>query len=400
LNLENAMTKISKLDGITADEIDKLTQHHIVTVEQLWDSVAEQYESNKKQSVALDPLVKKTGITVGLLIALLAANTFKPSRLFNRGVLRRLPFFFLVSLVVLGLCLFSAELRQVLPLSQLGQYPALLSRQNLTKGQFLQATDVFAGSLPSPGYYLSSQDDLSGTVLAKDMASGEPLHYEDVLRLQALAASDLPAGALLTSQVISFTWSTYNPNALTSMDQVVGQKLIKSVLKGDPLLSSSIDTSAPQVMQVAAAPPEGLLALRLIRASDLQMIKSVQQDQAFTSEQEISGGLVLLPVQHGDLLLRKQVLTPEQLKDRILVILASDKTPLSPLLQPGDAVSLIFYPSDKTSGLTTVVIPHTWLVALDPAGKTITVAALQISLQPTLEDSAKYDLQVLPEMLP
>lgn len=428
------MTDISKLAGITADEIRAFREHGIHTVEKLWEAVAAEppppppaeakptqtapgetpppeggYSELLPGGVIIDPpaaaaptqaienLAKKIGISTGRLVALLAADPFNPTPLLDRAALRSYPFLWIALVGVIVLCLAALGLRLLLPQNTFGRYQVLLARQDLSDGQVLNAADFYESSLPVKGEYLDSLSGLEGARLAGDLGRDKPLRYAAVLRPQLQAARDLPAGAVLSGKDLSLAWSAYQPAALTALEAAIGATLKQPVQKDKPLLNTALQTPAAQTGQVAAAPAAGLPALRLLQAADLKLVQAAPQSGTFTTTDELAGGLLLEAVQPGELLRRDQVLTAAQLKNRRLVTLPLGDLPLSPLLKPGDSLSLNFYPLDPDkSKLKPVGLPQVWLAAVAADGKSITVAAPSDAIQTILPNLTGYQVLAVP----
>ncbi len=268
------MADISTLEGINSEEVDKLCRSRIRTVEDflacvepnfndgIW-SVSGQTGIKPDRLVQLVPparvpahLLSDEWI-VGVTKRVLREGTFDPwlkrcrFRLQRsgrglkghwRGWKNNLPIFVLVAgmLLLLALTLRAAGGLRRLP-SPIGLHEyALVTADDLNSeksDRVLKSDDLYPALLPFERDYFRPGDKLDGLILARSVSARTPLRFRDVLRQQAVAAKDIQANATIQNEDVTLAWTTYQPGAACTLEEVLRHKSIYAIRKDAAVLT-------------------------------------------------------------------------------------------------------------------------------------------------------------------
>jgi len=77
---------------------------------------------------------------------------------------------------------------------------------------------------------------VEGMILARRKSAHTPLRFRDVLRPQAVAANDIQVNAIIRKEDVELDWTTYEPGAAQSLEEVSGRIACRAVPKGGVLL--------------------------------------------------------------------------------------------------------------------------------------------------------------------
>lgn len=259
------MTSIAELKLLTNEQIEALTTEGIITVDDLWTRVGGDFTEVTSQDAlwatidntlipGLDEIIAVVpGLTREDLVRVLSAQSVaiaeaKHDAWHKRNWLKLLAWAMVIVIIVLGCRALGGF--QALP-EPLGlQDSVLVASHNLQSGSTLRHGDVHTALLVAEPDYFTYKDRLDGFILSKPIQSERPIRYGDVLRPQLTATKDVPAGALLASDAISVTWSTFQPDALTQPVEAVGHKLRHSLKAGEVVSRHLVEENLAWVSEV------------------------------------------------------------------------------------------------------------------------------------------------------
>jgi Flp pilus assembly protein CpaB len=140
---------------------------------------------------------------------------------------------------------------------QIGSSPThresvVVAARDLESERVLRAGDLSQVQLTKIGdnYVTEDLSKLTGWVLVHDIAPGEPIRFEDILRPQVVATQDLASGMVITPDAVSLAWKPYDPDAVDEVDKVACYKAKYPIQRSKVVLRNSIsDTRAPQDTQ-------------------------------------------------------------------------------------------------------------------------------------------------------
>lgn len=257
------MTDISRLSGITTEEIEGLRNQGIKTLEDLWLWIGKDFDEGS------DRLAKETKIDSQRLIGLLADQSIREAEQeSNSWPSRHLSLVaWLVSLILLGVVV-GCVLQVLLPL--LGpRSSVVVAAHDLEPSQALRPGDLYSAPLLWNVNYFTATHELEGLMLTRSVARGKPIRFQDVLRPQAIAARDIDAGAIVAIDAISVTWSPYQPGAVIRKDQIVGHRVRHAFRKGEVVLSEFVDSKPASVQRLT---PRTIAAISFLTMSPEAML--------------------------------------------------------------------------------------------------------------------------------
>ncbi|HKQ50894.1 MAG TPA: SAF domain-containing protein [Pyrinomonadaceae bacterium] len=272
------MADISTLEGINSDEVNKLCGAQLSTVEEFLACVEPNFEDG------IRAVSGRTGITperliqllplarvpvhllpdewiVGVTKRVLRTEAYDPWRKrckfglqrFGRGLKGHwrgwkdnLPIFVLLAgmLLLLVLTLRAAGGLQWLP-SPVGLHAqALVTADDLDSeksDRVLKPDDLYPALLPPESDYFKPGDKLDGLVLARSVSARTPLRFSHVLRQQVVAARDVQANAVIRRADITLAWTTYQPGAALSLEEVCGRQALQAIRKDGVILSRLVN---------------------------------------------------------------------------------------------------------------------------------------------------------------
>ena len=115
-----------------------------------------------------------------------------------------------------------------------------VAARDLKKGQTLYASQLDFARLPPAEDYFAVADGLEGLKLARDVPRLKPLHREDLLRLQVLAARDIAQGETFTAADLKMEWRPLQPKALLRVSEVENAKARLAVPKDDVITTDHL----------------------------------------------------------------------------------------------------------------------------------------------------------------
>jgi hypothetical protein len=90
----------------------------------------------------------------------------------------------------------------------------------------------------------SKIESVKGTIVLRDIGAGVPLRSDDIQREQVIATQDITEGVVLSTTLVSQTWSVYVEGAATDIASVVQHKTLLALKKGMPILTSAVEQQA------------------------------------------------------------------------------------------------------------------------------------------------------------
>lgn len=139
----------------------------------------------------------------------------------------------LVLLLILTLSLRAAGLLAALPYPLGLHGTVLVAARELEAGRVLSDSDL-AGARLVPGYnYFTELGEVRGLILTRALKLGEPIHYENVMRLQVIAARDLPTGTIMACQDFRYAWTPYSPDAAVDIDALINGRGNRAFASGE-----------------------------------------------------------------------------------------------------------------------------------------------------------------------
>lgn len=124
------------------------------------------------------------------------------------------------------------------PLGLRGQ--ALIAAGDMEPGWVLKSDDLYPSLLPLQNDYFKPDDKLEGLILAQRIAGQMPLRFRDVLRLQVVAATDIQADAIIKEEQIKLDWKPYQPGAALTLKEVFGHKANQALRKDGVIISAFV----------------------------------------------------------------------------------------------------------------------------------------------------------------
>lgn len=232
-------TPVPLLEGLTdaADTLRrKLHKQKVACADELWARVG------LDSDTGLADFSEAAGIPQAELLDLLGRQAKwefekrggrKPAR-FIRAV-KRHWLDVAVSLAVLTLLLLflrATGLFRVFPYPVGLSGHVLVTARELEPGRVLGEGDLTAARLPREYYHFDEAANVRGLVLAKGLKLGEPLRHEYLMRLQVIAAKDLPAGTILSCHDFVYAWTPYHAEAALDYGPLVEGRLNRALAKG------------------------------------------------------------------------------------------------------------------------------------------------------------------------
>jgi flagella basal body P-ring formation protein FlgA len=270
------MADISNLEGINSDEVDKLCQAKIRTVEEFLAQIDSPFFNygivymSIKTGIKQDRLIEfvpperlSADLLPDVWIEKLTNRVLREAPLedpwlkrcrrglkkFSRGLKgtwhgwqKNLPIFALIAglLFLLALALRAAGGIQWLP-SPIGlRDRALVTADNMESGRVLKAGDLYPALLPLESDYFKPSDNLEGLILARSISGQTPLRFHDVFRQQMIAAKDIQANAVIQKEDVKLVWTSYQPGAALRLEEVYGRKASQVLRKDTAILSEFI----------------------------------------------------------------------------------------------------------------------------------------------------------------
>lgn len=230
---------VPRLEGLTdaADTLRlKLHGQKVGCADDLWARVG------LDSDTGIADLSEAAGVPHAELLDLLARQAKwefekrggkKPAR-FIRAVKRH---WLDVAVVLAALSILLLFLRATGVLSPL-PYPiglsgcVLVTARQLEPGRVLGEGDLTAARLPREYYHFDETADVRGLVLAQGLKLGEPLRHEHLMRLQVVAAKDLPADTILSCHDFGYAWTPYHADAALDYGPLVEGRLNRALAKG------------------------------------------------------------------------------------------------------------------------------------------------------------------------
>lgn len=265
------MAAIGKLQGINSDEVTKLCQAGIGTIEEFVGHL------NPNFNYGVFYISTKTGIKPDRVIQLVPPESLRPDILpdvwleavvtrvlrkadpddpwlircrlrlhdFWRGLRgnwygwrQNLPIvgLLLPLLLMLGLSLRAVGKLRWLPPPLGLRDQVLIVGRNIPAGKALEKTDVHQVYLPLSDDYFQSHQTIEGLIASRSLSSNLPLRFSDTLRQQVVAAKDLDPGIAIQKEDVKFVWTVFQPDAAVNLAEVYGSHLNQPVRKDAPIL--------------------------------------------------------------------------------------------------------------------------------------------------------------------
>jgi flagella basal body P-ring formation protein FlgA len=270
------MADISNLEGINSDEVDKLCQAKIKTVEEFLAEIEPPFFNygivyiSTKTGIKQDRLIEfvppdrlSADLLPNVWIENLTSRVLREAppedpwlkrcrlglKKFSRGLKgnwhgwqKNLPIFALIAglLFLLALALRAVGGIQWLP-SPIGlRDRAMVVADNMESGRVLKADNLYPVLLPLESDYFKPDDNLEGLILARSISSQTPLRFHDVFRQQVIAAKDIQANAIIQKEDVTLAWTPYQPDVALRLEEVCGRKASRVLRKDAAVLSEFI----------------------------------------------------------------------------------------------------------------------------------------------------------------
>jgi flagella basal body P-ring formation protein FlgA len=318
--------------GLSKEDIKRLEAKGITTVTTLWARVGEIYPSG------IQVVAKDTGISLERLTAFLEAEAVREAADNNSPVLVRHRW--TIGLAVVAFLLFGP-----LIWAFFHRTTFVVANHDLKADQLLQREDLDETKLTLGTDYFTQTDDLLGTILVNNIAFGKPIHRTDVRRLQVVATTDLPSNTILSTNVVSRTWTPYQPGVALQIDQVLNRRTIHTIKKGEPINITSV-TRLNKVDVVVINHPQGIPAFHVIDANDVTVTKGPEASPHYTQTTDVIGHYALQNIAAGVVLrptnISATVVDSSFLNGRAIVSVVTKLGGLRATLTPPTIVSLIF----------------------------------------------------------
>lgn len=224
---------------LSTSEVEKLTTAGIRSADDFWAFIG----SDSSSGISL--LATKANINQTRILEIAGAQALRecdgqrlpwPQRLW-----RTLRDHWLDIVLITGICFLAVLISRAFglfdgisgPIGLRGS--VIVSPTNIQKGVKLQPENLSRARLIPRSNDFTEVDQLRGLIAAQDIQAGDPLRFEQVLRLQLVAAADLPVGAIITKDVVSLAWSSYEPDATANLDELLGHEVTRTFKTGDPI---------------------------------------------------------------------------------------------------------------------------------------------------------------------
>jgi flagella basal body P-ring formation protein FlgA len=117
---------------------------------------------------------------------------------------------------------------------------ALIVANDMPSGRVIKSEDFYQALLPFQKDHFRPDDGLQGLVLARTVSRGMPLRFQDTLRQQVIAVTDIQANTTIEKEDVSVAWRAYEPGAALDVNEVFGRKTTHSIRKDELVLSEFI----------------------------------------------------------------------------------------------------------------------------------------------------------------
>lgn len=265
------MAAIGKLQGINSDEVTKLCQAGIGTIEKFVGHL------NPNFNYGVFYISTKAGIKPDRVVQLVPPENLRPDILpdvWLEGVVTRvmrkadpddpwlkrcrlrlrdfftglrgiwmgwrqnLPIVGLLVpvLLILGLSLRAVGKLQWLPPPLGLRDQVLIVGRGIPSGKALEKADVYQVYLPLSDDYFQSHQTIEGLIAARSLSGNSPLRFSDTLRRQVVAAKDLEPGTSIQKEDVKFVWTSFQPEAVINVADVHGRQLNQPVPKDATIL--------------------------------------------------------------------------------------------------------------------------------------------------------------------
>lgn len=203
--------------------------------------------------------------------------------------------------------------------------------------------------------HLGPNDDVNGLVVGREIAAGQFIRVDDLLRQQVVATRDLGADVNVPREAVAVAWSPYRREAVTDPSSAIGRAPRRAIKAGEVVQADLFgDAGAPTGPYVVVADGREIRAFQRIVAQDLAP-KSGPAGPASGSAPAGPSSLVDPAAVVGRYPFRSlaagTVLREDQLgpgisdadaQDRALLSFPVKAGTFNPDLGPGDRVTLIF----------------------------------------------------------
>jgi hypothetical protein len=342
------MSKLQARYGLTDNDIAILRNLRITTTEQLWEAIGKDHREG------LGQFAKQNGIAQDHLFDYLATEAKNMA-----GKRSPAPWLKVLRFALFGLA--------IITLAVLG-FRAIFNRttivvaaHDLKKGEQIQSSDLKEGSLlTSEGYFVNIQD-VVGAVPVNDINAGKPVRMVDLQRVQVVAITDIPSDTVVTTEMVSSTWSLYQSDALVDIKDMFNYKTLYPIKKGEPVIQSAL-VDLPKARVVVVKRASGLPALHTIMDGDLDVIDRPTSGDHYTDTKTLKNHYTLRSVAEGAVLRPDDVsivpIDPVNPKKPYIVSINTRLGGLRASLGPNSIISLIFHKqgSDNVQQVDNIII--------------------------------------------
>ncbi|HRQ38316.1 MAG TPA: SAF domain-containing protein [Chloroflexota bacterium] len=275
----------------------------------------------------------------------------------------------------------------------------VIAAKNLEAGHIITSQDLSQARISATDFF-PNVSELEGLKVTNTLAKGDIIEYTDIARKQVVAINDISQGTILYTDLLTTTWTTYHPEAVLAIDEVIGFATSYDIQGGDILLKNQVGNTVQTVNRVVISSTTEIPPFHIIQATDITLLEKEALTNGFEKISDVIGHYSLQPLQNGDVLnnnnLSEITVSDDLLADRhILTIPIQNK---GVVYTDGAVVrvSLLFSPLQKVSDsqnpsapskpeflLTDVLI----LGLLDTdGGKQLAIAAVQKDDLPLLSE--------------
>lgn len=225
-----------KFTRLSGDERRQLLQKRISSDDGLWQAIGVDFDGG------LEKLASESSIRRDRLVEILVDSSLREatpggSRWLQWASRHTLDLLVFCSFLLLAaLCLRAGGWLSWLPPPWGLTRKIPIAASDLRKGQVLRPDDFVEVWLNPRRDQFRTPADVEGFRLLRDLSSGSPVSFGDVMREQVVALQDLPRGKPVDARSIAIRWSRYQTAAALDLWQVAGRKTRNPIRQGEVIL--------------------------------------------------------------------------------------------------------------------------------------------------------------------
>jgi flagella basal body P-ring formation protein FlgA len=235
---------IKELEPWADNKVHELHNQHVTAADYLWAQIGQDFDHGISQ------LHEREGFDTADLLKYFSEQGKHEVDLTDGPGLRRMRTWirqnWLEEIIFAGLLVFAMLLIRsqgslaMLPAPFGLQDTVVIAAHDMAPNDALQAGDFYSARLALPAAYFTDPQQLDGLIAAQTVTRGKPVRYADVLRLQVVAARDIPPNTIVMTDAVTLAWSPYAPDAATRLDQVANHQTFRALPKGKVIVTSSV----------------------------------------------------------------------------------------------------------------------------------------------------------------